>query len=130
LDFGFWIENRSESISIADSEPHRVRPQSKNANLKSKIGKSQIVQGPSNLGLIYQDSREFAPSSDTPAYFFKRKGRTGRCFSILDWRFWILDQAFSIENPRRVHETSLDLRTLQTGYYTVWSPVPLKKATP
>jgi cell wall-associated NlpC family hydrolase len=27
-----------------------------------------------------------------------------------------------------VHETSLDLRTLQTGHYTVWSPVPLKKA--
>jgi hypothetical protein len=29
-----------------------------------------------------------------------------------------------------VHETSLDLRTLQTGHYTVWSPVPLKKAKP
>jgi hypothetical protein len=29
-----------------------------------------------------------------------------------------------------VHETSLDLRTLQTGHYTVWSPIPLKKATP
>jgi hypothetical protein len=29
-----------------------------------------------------------------------------------------------------VHETSLDLRTLQTGHYTVWSPVPLKKSAP
>jgi hypothetical protein len=29
-----------------------------------------------------------------------------------------------------VHETSLDLRTLQTGHYTVWSPIPLKKAAP